>query len=331
MGLQPILKKKVGFTVRQCAKCGQSFGPECFAPSKSLFYADGVIPYCNDCIDTYIAANDATWEVVDKLCQYSDIPFIPKEWQNIYDMNPVEAFYRYSKVFSAAAYEDLGWKDYYNAFKQLKEANQIERELPEINEDKRKKLKERWGANYDDEALQYLEGLFNGLIATQNVNGALQIDQALKLCKMSYEIDSRIAAGEDFDKLLGSYDKMVKTAEFTPKNAKNINDFDTFGEAAKWLEKRGWRNKFYDGVTRDIVDESMKNFQNFNQRLYTNESNIAEEISRRLDALKNTAEMENYYGTDKQYDLDNFDQSGYNELFGDDGEEEFQPEEDARE
>jgi hypothetical protein len=81
---------------------------------------------------------------------------------------------------------------------------------------------------------------------------------------MSYEIDRRIAAGDDFDKLLGSYDKMVKAAEFTPKNVKNINDFDTFGEATRWMEKVGWRNKFYDDVTRDIVDESIKNFQAFN-------------------------------------------------------------------
>ena len=48
---------------------------------------------------------------------------------------------------------------------------------------------------------------------------------------MSYEIDRRIEEGSDFDKLLSSYDKLVKAAEFTPKNVKNINDFDTFGEA----------------------------------------------------------------------------------------------------
>jgi hypothetical protein len=150
-------------------------------------------------------------------------------------------------------------------------------------------------------------------MTTQNVNGALQIDQAKKICKMSYEVDCRIAEGSDFDKLLSSYDRLVKAAEFTPKNVKNINDFDTFGEAIKWLEKKGWRNTFYDGVTRDIVDESMKNFQNFNQRLYTNESNIGEEITRRLDALKHTAaiEKESYYGTDKSYDLDAFEREGY--------------------
>jgi len=58
-----------------------------------------------------------------------------------------------------------------------------------------RKLRERWGANYDEEALNYLENLYSGLMTTQNVNGALQVDQALKICKMSYEIDCRIRAG----------------------------------------------------------------------------------------------------------------------------------------
>ena len=236
-------------------------------------------------------------------------------------MTEREVFYRYATIFQQSEYDGIGWSDYYKAFKELKAAGVLEDEIPEIADKKRRDLKDKWGANYDDEALRYLEGLFNGLMTTQNVNGALQIDQAKKICKMSYEVDRRIEEGSDFDKLLSSYDKLVKAAEFTPKNVKNINDFDTFGEAIKWLEKRGWRNTFYDNVTRDIVDESMKNFQNFNQRLYTNESSMPEEIARRIEALKTTAALENdnYYGTDKSYDLDAFEREGYEVSFeGDD-------------
>lgn len=313
MGLQPNIKKKRSFALKSCCKCGQMFGEEGFAPTKSLFFPDGVITICNDCVDRDLAAHDWDWDYIDKMCQMADIPFIPKEWERLRQMNDKEVFYRYATIFLASEYEGIGWSDYYKAFKELKEAGTIEEELPEIAEKRERELKEKWGANYDKEALQYLEGLFHGLMTTQNVNGALQIDQAKKICKMSYEVDRRIEEGSDFDKLLASYDKLVKAAEFTPKNVKNINDFDTFGEAIKWLEKKGWRNTFYDGVTRDIVDESMKNFQNFNQRLYTNESSIGEEITRRLDALKHTAEIENesYYGTDKKYDLDAFEQEGY--------------------
>jgi len=81
---------------------------------------------------------------------------------------------------------------------------------------------------------------------------------------ISLELESRIRAGADFDKLLTSYDKLVKVAEFTPKNAKNASDFDSVGELFRWLEKRGWKNKFFDGVTRDIVDETIKNIQSYN-------------------------------------------------------------------
>ena len=234
-------------------------------------------------------------------------------------MNGNNTFPVYAEVFAQSEYEGLGWSDYYKAFMDLKASGDIEDELPGIADQKRKQLQERWGANYDDEALRYLENLYNGLMTTQNVNGALQVDQAIKICKMSYEIDNRIREGSDFDKLLASYDKLVKAAEFTPKNVKNINDFDSVGELIKWLEKRGWRNTFYDSVTRDIVDETIKNFQNFNQRLYTNETGIGEQITERINALKTAKQIEdeNYYGTDKEYDLDNYDNEGYARLVKD--------------
>ena len=323
MALAPKIQRKFKFISKKCSICGGTFGPESFAPTKSLFFADGVVPVCNDCIDGILANENDSWAIVDKVCQLADIPFVPKEWERLKEMDEANVFYRYANIFQTSEYEGLGWDDYYKAFLQLKQENDLERELPGLADEKRRKLREKWGGNYDDEALEYLEQLFNGLMTTQNVNGALQVDQALKICKMSYEIDRRIAAGDDFDKLLGSYDKMVKAAEFTPKNVKNINDFDTFGEATRWMEKRGWRNQFYDDVTRDIVDESIKNFQAFNQRLYTNESSIPEEIARRLDALKTTAEMENYYETNTEHDLDSFEQDGYEALIHDTANEEF--------
>ena len=308
--------------LKDCAHCAGSFGPEGFAPTRSLFYPEGVIPICNDCIDKMIQQEEGNWQFVDKLCQMADIPFIPKEWQNIADMNAVGAFYVYSQVFLNSEYDGIGWSDYFEAFRRLRDAGKIEDELPGLSDDKRARLKKTWGANYDDAALEYLDMLYQGLLSTQNINGKLQIDQAQKICKMSYEIDRRIEEGTDFDKILASYDKLVKIAEFTPKNVKNINDFDTFGEAAKWMEKNGWRNRFYDNVSRDVVDETIKNFQSFVQRLYTNESNIGDEVTRRMEALKNVAALEkgdNYYGTDTEHDLDQFEREGYEVTF--DGED----------
>lgn len=324
MGLQPNIARRRNFALKQCNRCGASQTPDAFAPTKSIFYPDGSLPICNSCIETYLVDVDFNWREVDKLCQWADIPFVPREWERLHSMNGDKVFGIYAEVFAQSEYEGLGWDDYYKAFQELKESGDIDDELPGIADQKRKQLQERWGANYDDEALRYLENLYNGLMTTQNVNGALQVDQAIKICKMSYEIDNRIREGADFDKLLSSYDKLVKAAEFTPKNVKNINDFDSVGELIKWLEKRGWKNTFYDGVTRDIVDETIKNFQNFNQRLYTNESGIGGQITERINALKQAKaiEEESYYGTNKSYDLDSYDDEGYSRLVKD---EEFDP------
>ena len=318
-----IPKKPRAFLLKECGRCGGSFGPENFSRTKSLFFPDGYLPICNDCVEKYLIEEDFNWRAVDKICQYADIPFVPAEFEKLHQINGTKVFPLYSDIFLSEEYEELGWGDYFQAFKRLKEARSIEDELPELKEEKRKKLQERWGMNYDDEALLYMENLYNGLLMTQNVNGALQGDQALKLCKISYEIDCRIREGSDFDKLLASYDKLVKTAEFTPRNVKNASDFDSCGERFKWLEKRGWKNKFYDNVTRDIVDETIKNIQNYNQRLYTNESGIGDEITQRIEGLKSAAELENYYDTNKEFELDVYDNDGYEALMNDEFEVEL--------
>lgn len=318
-----IPKQRKPFILKTCSRCNGSFGPDAFSETKSFFYKDGYLPICNSCIEEYLIENNFDWEAVDKVCQYADIPFVPSEFERLHEMNGDKVFPVYAKVFLASDYNGLDWGVYFRRFKELKEAGLIDDELPVIKEKKLSQLKEKWGANYDEEELHYLEGLYDGMLQTQNVNGALQDDQAKKLCKISLEIDSRIREGSDFDKILSSYDKLVKVAEFTPKNVKNATDFDSVGEVFRWLEKRSWVNKFYDGVTQDVVDETMKNIMNFNQRLYVNESGITEEIERRLSALKNAQELENYYNTDKEYDLDEYDNAGYDELMKD---EDFQVE-----
>lgn len=314
MGMQPKIKQATPFIVKTCSVCGGTFGPEGFIKTKSLFYPDGYLPMCADCIKQLLIEHNFDWDLVDKLCRYADIPFIPAEFERLHESNGDNVFQVYADVFLSSEFEGLGWKQYYEEFLRLKEKGHIEDELPILKEEKRKQLKEKWGSNYDDEELQYLENLLDGLLQTQNISGALQFDQALKICKISLNLDSKIREGADFDKLMGSYDKLVKTAEFTPKNVKNASDFESTGELIKWLEKRGFKSKFYDNVTRDIVDETIKNIQSYNQRLYTNESGIGDEITRRIEALKTIKDLENYYDVGKEYDLDEFENDGYEEL-----------------
>ena len=325
MPIEPKIQKKASLQTKQCGRCRSVLSMDDFAPSHSIFYSDHVIPICNSCATEYLIQNEFSWEAIDKLCQWADIPFIVREWTRLRELNDEESIWgSYSKVFAGSEYENLGWGHYDKQYRKLREVGLIEEEIPEVREAKYKDLRRKWGANYDEEALNYLEDLYKGLLTTQNVNGALQIDQAQKICKLSLGIDSRIRAGDkDVDKFLSSYDRLVKTAEFTPKNTKNAADFDSFAEVALWLEKRGRINKFYDGTTRDVIDETLKNIENYNQRLYVNEGGIGEEITERLQALKNSQDQENFYGIQQEYDLDEYDNAAY-QL--DEEEEEFEVE-----
>ena len=313
MAITPKINQNKSFLLKTCTHCGGAYGAEFYCKTKSLFFPDGYLPLCNRCVENILLENEYNWKIIDKFCQYADIPFVPEQFEKIKNMNQDNVFSTYAALFFEEEYENLDWQTYFYEFKKLKEQKMIEDELPGIREEKYKKLVEKWGP-YEFSELNYLEQLLNGLLTTQNINGALQFDQALKVCKISLELDSRIREGADFDKMLTSYDKLVKTAEFTPKNTKNASDFDSVGELMKWMEKRGHITRFYDNVTRDIVDETIKNIQAWNQRLYTNDSSIADEITNRIEALKNVQKMENFYDTQQEFDIDEYENEGFEQL-----------------
>jgi hypothetical protein len=56
------------------------------------------------------------------MCQMADIPFVPKEWERLREMNGQEVFYRYARIFLASEYEGIGWSDYFKAFCELRAA-----------------------------------------------------------------------------------------------------------------------------------------------------------------------------------------------------------------
>lgn len=324
--LEPQIIKQPRPNSKRCSRCKCDRSGNDFVPTKSWFYADGLSPVCNICIKEYLIKVDWNWDDIDKLCQMLDIPFLPQEFEDMRAGNPQtpdqpqsglgdEVFSTYAKVLQEEPYEEFGWKDYFERFKELRSLNMLEDELPELHERRVKKMREDWGMNYDEEQLTYLENLYSGLLATQHVAGALQVDQARKVSKISLAIDECIRMGEDFSKLMQSYDKMIKTADFTPKNVKNENDFDSFGEVAAWLERRGWINEYHDDVSKDIVDEVIHNLQAFNQRLYINESNIGEEIDARIEALKIARQLEDpIYGSSNLTRADEYENEGYTGL-----------------
>ena len=296
---------------KECSKCHNSLSIESFTEVKSMFFPDGRLPICESCIENFLLLNPNNIGFFDKLCQWADIPFLAKEWMELYEYNKEKTFSMYAKMYKAGKYASTDWTETTDKYKKLAAEGKLDSAIPALTNEKLAQLREKWGIQYDEEELSYLENLFQGILNTQNVVGEIQLDNAKKLCKISLIIDNKIRAEEEFKDELASYDKLVKIAEFTPKNVKNANDFSSMGEVFSYLEKKGWMNPFYDGVERDIVDNTLKNIQLHNRNLYINESGISEEIDRKIEGLKIAQELEEQQEEITRVEYDNYEADGY--------------------
>lgn len=302
----------MAFFFKICESCKESLPNNSFFETKSPFYPEKVLNICRDCVSKMLRNHPNDLKFADKLCQWADIPFNPTEWIGLYEVNKENTFNVYHNLYSADERVDIPWVEYNDKWVEAQKHGNLEDKLDFFSAEKLRQLQQKWGPNYDEEEINYLEQLLVGMFQTQNINGKLQMDQAIKLCKVSLIIDQKIRAGEDFKDLLTNYDKLVKIADFTPKNVKNANDFDSAGEICAYLEKTGWVNKFYDNVDRDIVDKTMKNIQGWIRHLYVNETGIADDIQNRIEALKAAKELEDQTDMATNEELDLLDSEAYN-------------------
>lgn len=284
-----------------CQKCGQEKTIANFIAVNSPLHC-GSLPLCRDCLNSLIATekSDEQWKVVDKICQWADVPFLPAEWEKVKKRGK-DALGIYMAMFRSSQYSDLDWNSYNKVYLDLEKEKSLQNILPGVKENQLQKLQAKWGEEYDNEQLEYLENLHKGLLNSQNVVGALNEDQAMKLCMISLLIEEKVRAGDpEIAKYLKAYDDLTKIANFTPKDIKDADEFDSSGEVYAYLEKTGFKPKIYKAV-RDEVDQTEKNMQNFIRYLYVNETGIAEEIESRIQNLKIAAELEEEEFNEKEF------------------------------
>lgn len=279
---------------KKCLLCKEEKSPANFIGLRSKLL-NGSMPICRQCIANQISGKSETerWNVVNKLCQLADIPFVPEEFEKVYKAHGTDAFGTYCYMFREKPYDTLDWTMYNDAYLQLQEEKRVEDGLPELKEARIQKLQKRWGAEYDEQALEYLENLYTGITNTAGIVGALNEDQVLKLCKISYIIEEKIRGGVEFDKDLKSYENLCKLAGITTQAIKEGSEFNSTGELWAYLEKLGYKVQYYNGAVNDEVDKTMKDVQYWSRYLYINETSIGEEINERIENLKTADKLTN--------------------------------------
>lgn len=105
--MNPKISFDAPFESRICKRCGRSFGAENYPKTSSIFFSQGYGDICGDCLKEYLVKNDFDWAAVDTLCQYLNIPFIPKEFERLREQFGDDVFLRYADFFGQAEYETL--------------------------------------------------------------------------------------------------------------------------------------------------------------------------------------------------------------------------------
>lgn len=322
--VQPVeIRKTPKIVGKNCRKCGQYYNQDGFLKSNSWFFPDGYLEICNECLGKYLG--DCTdLEKADKFCQYADIPFNVNDWIAAERNDKYNAFKTYTNQVWVNRYETINWKSVHDEWMDIMKNGEEREKIGVLSHEDLKALHEKWGSEYTEDQLRRFEQLYNDIDKTQSIITAIQRDNARKMCMLSYQIEKAIwdedQKGSDVKSLIAAYDQLAKSSDFTPKSAKNAGDFDSVGELCAFLEKRGFKNKFYDWVPRDEVDKVMMNLQKYTKRIIVGETNIAEELNEKLDAIQNMNRLEYDYNEDD----DEFNKIVIDDNLADEFNEEFE-------
>lgn len=295
--VQPIEVPKL--VNKSCKKCKQYYKQNMYYPSNSFFFPDGYCDICKDCLDEYLG-DGRDIDKFNKVCQYLDIPFELNEWINIVENNLNGYLNLYMRSNWNKEYGG-SWKETTEKWKKIVKENKEKENIDIFNREEMDKLMEKWGYGFSKDQMLKFEKMYEDIEKTQSITTAIQRDNAKKMCMLSYKIEEAIwnedengkGNGSEVKSLISAYDQLAKAADFTPKAAKNVGDFESVGELCAFLEKRGYKNEFYDWKPKDEVDKVMENLQKYTKRVILGETNIADELNSKLDQIQAMNAIEN--------------------------------------
>lgn len=296
-------------TQKICTCCGRTLPIKSFSQTKSPFFIDGYLSICNDCLDAEVKHMDGEWAYMDSFCQWADVPWVPEQFTKIYASVPNQAASNYLKYFNQGEYNRIHWETYQERWQRAIEENNEKILHPIFNQQEIDQMTLDWGPGYTPQQLYQLEDLFQGLKASFGISSKLGEKEARLLSKLSLQMDECVAAGGDkIDKLVTAYNNIKKSAGFEAANAKDNSEFSSISELVKYMEKIGWKNKFHNDEVHDIVDNTMKNIQNYARRLYENEASMSDQVDATIEAKKrmDALEMQNFEDM-----VDEYDNAGY--------------------
>ena len=257
------------YGTRRCGKCSQIKLIQDLVPcgENCLFGTDGVSTICYDCALESINTKDLT--MVDKLCQFLDIAFMAEEWIKISKTSDNERYIleTYIKTIKSSEYSKSSWKQYDLLWEKARETDAVLSKLPTLSADLFIYLRKKWGS-YDDFGVEdYLkmESYEKNTLNYYNFRDEARRDMIRKLALVSVLIDKKLASGDtrEVSTLISSYQSLMKESGIQNAVQNDTETIESLSELIAFLEEHGWLMDYKVTESRDIVDATIRNFQQY--------------------------------------------------------------------
>ena len=257
------------YGTRRCGKCSQIKLIQDLVPcgENCLFGTDGVSTICYDCALESINTKDLT--MVDKLCQFLDIAFMAEEWIKISKTSDNERYIleTYIKTVKSSEYSKSSWKQYDLLWEKARETDSVLSKLPTLSADLFIYLRKKWGS-YDDFGVEdYLkmESYEKNTLNYYNFRDEARRDMIRKLALVSVLIDKKLASGDtrEVSTLISSYQSLMKESGIQNAVQNDTETIESLSELIAFLEEHGWLMHYKVTESRDIVDATIRNFQQY--------------------------------------------------------------------
>lgn len=284
------------YTTKCCGICSKPKLLQEFVPAgaNTIFQKDTLSTVCYDCVCEMIEFNDL--DAVNKLCQFLDIPFLANDWLSLYKStdNKRKILEDYIKIVRNSEYSNATWKEYTLLWDKARETDAVLSKLPTLSADLFIYLRKKWGS-YDDFGVEdYLkmESYEKNTLNYYNFRDEARRDMIRKLALVSVLIDKKLAAGDtrEVSTLISSYQSLMKESGIQNAVQNDTETIESLSELIAFLEEHGWLMDYKVTETRDVVDATIRNFQQYVAGLV---SGSGEEITQ----MYNAKLMEEQAGT----------------------------------
>ncbi len=286
----------MAYEAKYCSCCGKPKIIQDFVPAgqNCLFANNGASGLCYDCAASRIDINNL--DTIDKLCQYLDVGFVANEWirQCKASDKPRVILEQYMKTMKENEYAQSSWKSYNLLWEKARETETVLGKLPSLSADLFTYLRKKWGSYEDFGVEDYLkmESYEKNTLNYYNFRDEARRDMIRKLALVSVLIDKKLAAGDtrEVSTLISSYQSLMKESGIQNAVQNDTETIESLSELIAFLEEHGWLMDYRITENRDIVDATIRNFQQYVSALV---SGSGEEISQ----MYNTKLMEQNAGT----------------------------------